>query len=130
MLKTIFIRPDYNAITIGILTFCNCTSFAKALPGKIPTSDKAQKVATARKTKSPQETTPPQPNCNSDGKADNKRQALINTDTRRFKIQMGNIAPPPRQDLLTSKLCMMVLTPTHFTTIRDGHKRCGRTNLN
>ena len=37
----------------------------------------------------------PQPNCDSDGKADNKRQAFINTDTRRFKIQMGNIIDPP-----------------------------------
>ena len=35
------------------------------------------------------------PNCDSDGKADNKRQAFINTDTRRFKIQMGDMGPPP-----------------------------------
>jgi len=27
----------------------------------------------------------PRPNCDSDGKADNKRQAFINTDTRRFR---------------------------------------------
>ena len=37
----------------------------------------------------------PWPNCDSDGKADNKRQALINTDMRRFKIQMGDMGPPP-----------------------------------
>ena len=37
---------------------------------------------------------PPQPNCDSDGKADNKRQAFINTDTRRFKIQMGDMGTP------------------------------------
>ena len=38
----------------------------------------------------------PWPNCNRDGKADNKRQAFINTDTRRFKnIQTGNMGPPP-----------------------------------
>ena len=34
------------------------------------------------------------PNCDSDGKADNKRQAFINTNTRRFKIQMGDMGPP------------------------------------
>ena len=28
-------------------------------------------------------------------KADNKRQAFINTDTRRVKIQAGNMEPPP-----------------------------------
>ena len=38
----------------------------------------------------------PRPNCNSDGKANNKRQAFINTDTRHFKIQMGVMGPPPR----------------------------------
>ena len=37
----------------------------------------------------------PRPNCDSDGKANNKRQAFINTDTRRFKIQTG----PPWQGL-------------------------------
>ena len=37
---------------------------------------------------------PPRPNCDSDGKADNKRQAFINTDTSCFKIQMGDMAPP------------------------------------
>jgi len=41
----------------------------------------AQKVATARKMKSQQETI--------------NRQAFINTDTRRFKIQTGNGTPPP-----------------------------------
>ena len=35
------------------------------------------------------------PNCESDGKADNKRQAFINTDMRRFKIQTGDKASPP-----------------------------------
>ena len=38
----------------------------------------------------------PRPNCDSDGKADNKRQAFINTDTRRFKIQTGDMGPPPQ----------------------------------
>ena len=37
----------------------------------------------------------PRPNCDSDGKADNKRQAFIITDTRRFKIQTGDMPPPP-----------------------------------
>ena len=37
----------------------------------------------------------PRPNCDSDGKVDNKRQALINTHRRRFKIQMGDMGPPP-----------------------------------
>ena len=37
----------------------------------------------------------PRPNCDRDGKADNKRQAFINTDTRRFKIQMADMDPPP-----------------------------------
>ena len=36
----------------------------------------------------------PRPNCNSDGKADNKRQALINTDTIHFKIHTGDMGPP------------------------------------
>ena len=44
----------------------------------------------------------PQPNCNSDGKADNKRQAFINTDTRHFKIQMGDMGPPPSPPLAWS----------------------------
>ena len=48
----------------------------------------AQKVA-ARKMKSRQQ----RPNCDSDGKADNKRQAFINTDTSRYKIQMGDMGP-------------------------------------
>ena len=37
----------------------------------------------------------PRPNCNSDGKVGNKQQAFINTHTRRFQIQMGNMRPPP-----------------------------------
>ena len=41
----------------------------------------------------------PQPNCNSDGKADNKRQAFIDTDTRRFKFRTGDIGPPGRASL-------------------------------
>ena len=39
------------------------------------------------------------PNCNSDGTADDKQQAFINTDTRRFKIQTGDMDPPPWQGL-------------------------------
>ena len=41
----------------------------------------------------------PRPNWDSDGKADNKQQAVINTDTKRFKIQsgdMGHPSPPGR----------------------------------
>ena len=53
----------------------------------------AQKVATARKMKSQQENLP-RPNCDSDGKANNKRQAFISTDTRSFKIQTGDLAGP------------------------------------
>ena len=37
----------------------------------------------------------PQPNWDSDGKADNKRQAFINTNTIRFTIQTGDMGPPP-----------------------------------
>ena len=36
----------------------------------------------------------PRPNCHSEGKANNKWQAFINTDTRCFKIQKGNMGPP------------------------------------
>ena len=53
-----------------------------------------QKVATAHKMKSRRDSFL-RPNCNSDGKADNKRQAFVNTDTRRFKIQTGDMDPPP-----------------------------------
>ena len=35
------------------------------------------------------------PNCDSDGKADNKQQAFINTTTRHFKIQTGDMGPTP-----------------------------------
>ena len=67
----------------------------EALLVQIPTSHMAQKVATARKMKTRQETTSlPWPNCVSDGKAHNKRQVFINTDTRRFKIQTGDMGPP------------------------------------
>ena len=52
-----------------------------------------QKVATACKMKSQRDNLP-RPNCDSDGKADNKRQAFINTDTRHFKIHTGNMWPP------------------------------------
>ena len=41
----------------------------------------------------------PLPNCDSDSKADNKRQAFINTDMRRFKIPTGDKGPPPWQGL-------------------------------
>ena len=54
----------------------------------------AQKVATARKMKSRWDNLL-RPNCDSDGKTDNKRQAFINTDMRRFKIQTGDMDPPP-----------------------------------
>ena len=37
----------------------------------------------------------PWPNCDSDGKADDNQQAFINADTRRFKIQTGDMGPPP-----------------------------------
>ena len=55
----------------------------------------AQKVATARKNEITTRDNLPRPNCDSDGKADNKQQAFINTDTRRFKIQMGDMGPSP-----------------------------------
>ena len=51
----------------------------------------AQKVATARKMKLRQGTT----SLGQIATADNKRQAFINTDTRRFKIQTGDMGPPP-----------------------------------
>ena len=56
-----------------------------------------QKVATVCKMKSQQETLHylPLPNCDSDIKADHKWQAFINTDTRRFKIQTGDMGLPP-----------------------------------
>ena len=41
----------------------------------------------------------PRPNCDSDGKADYKQQAFINTDTRRFKTQTGDMGPPPPPSL-------------------------------
>ena len=46
----------------------------------------AQKVATRDNL--------PWPNCDSDSKADNRRQAFINNDTRRNQIQMGDMGPP------------------------------------
>ena len=55
----------------------------------------AQKVATARKNEIVTRDNLPRPNCNSDGKADNKQQAFINTDTRHFRIQTGDVGPPP-----------------------------------
>ena len=58
----------------------------------------AEKVATDRKMKLRRDNLP-LPNCDSDGKADNKQQAFINTDTRRFKIQTGDMGPPPWQGL-------------------------------
>ena len=77
------------------LSHCQLTfPFCDALPGQIPTSNMAQKVATARKMKSQQENLP-RPNCDSDGKANTKRQAFISTDTRSFKIQTGDMGPPP-----------------------------------
>ena len=51
----------------------------------------ALKVATARKMKLRQGTT----SLGQIATADNKRQAFINTDTRRFKIQTGDMGPPP-----------------------------------
>ena len=36
----------------------------------------------------------PRPNCDSDSKAGNKRQAFINTDTGGFNIQTGDMGPP------------------------------------
>ena len=54
----------------------------------------AQKVATARKMKSRQQTTSPS-QVATDGKADNKWQAFINIDMRFFKMQNGNMGPPP-----------------------------------
>ena len=55
------------------------------------------KIATARKMKSArQETTSlGQITTVTATEADNKRQAFINTDRRRFKIQTGGMGPPP-----------------------------------
>ena len=36
----------------------------------------------------------PRPNCDGHGKADNKRQTFTNTNTRRVKIQTGDMGPP------------------------------------
>ena len=57
----------------------------------------AQKVASGRKMKSRQETTSLSQitTVMSDGKANNKQQAFINTNTRGFKIQTGDMGPPP-----------------------------------
>ena len=49
----------------------------------------AKKVATARKMKLQQETT------SLSQTANNKQQAFKNTDTRCFKIQTGDMGPPP-----------------------------------
>ena len=78
----------------------------------------AQKVVTASKMKSLQETTTlhPRPNCDSDSKADNKRQAFINTDTRRFKIQTGDVGPPP-PFTLAGPLISNVLLLVHETNL-------------
>ena len=54
----------------------------------------AQKVATAQKGEIATRDNLPRPNCDSLGKADNKRQAFINADTRCFKIQTGDMGPP------------------------------------
>ena len=63
----------------------------------------AQKVATACKMKLQRDNLP-RPNCDSGGKANNKRQAFINTNTRRFKIQTGDMPPPPgRASLLLTQ---------------------------
>ena len=55
----------------------------------------AQKVAKAQKGEIATRDNLPRPNCDSHGKADNKRQAFINADTRCFKIQTGDLGPPP-----------------------------------
>ena len=52
----------------------------------------------------------PQPNCDNDGKADNKRQAFINTDTRHFKIQKGDIGTPPLAGPLYNSPAILLLT--------------------
>ena len=57
----------------------------------------AQKVATARKMKSRQETTPLGQIATVTAKP-----TFINSDTRRFKIQTGDMGPPPgRASVLT-----------------------------
>ena len=55
----------------------------------------AKKVATARKMKSQQETTSLGQIATVTPKANNKQQAFKNTDTRRFKIQTGDMGSPP-----------------------------------
>ena len=51
--------------------------YYEALPGQIPTSDMAQKVATERKKEIATRDNLPRPNCDSDGKAENKRQRTV-----------------------------------------------------
>ena len=53
----------------------------------------------------------PRPNYNIDGKADNKQQALFyNTNTRRFKIQTGDMGHPPgRTSLYLQYLAEFIL---------------------
>ena len=65
----------------------------EVLPGEIPTCDMAQKVATERKMKLRQETTSLSQIVTVT--EDKKQQAFINTNTRRFKIQTGDMGPSP-----------------------------------
>ena len=58
----------------------------------------AQKVATALKMKFRQETTSLDQIATVTAKP-----TIINTDTRRFKIQTGDMGPPPWQDLKHTK---------------------------
>ena len=53
----------------------------------------------------------PWPNCDSDGKVDNKRHAFINTHTRCFKIQIGDMGPPPLAGPLESSGIQDYLDP-------------------
>ena len=72
----------------------------------------AEKVATDRKMRD----NLPRPNCDGDGKADNKQQAFINTDTRCFKIQTGDVGPPPpgRASMFAEKSFCPPLIESHL----------------
>ena len=68
----------------------------------------------------------PRPNCDSDGKADNKRQAFIHTDTRRFKIQMGYMGPPPpgRASVIIKVVVVAVVL---VTSIKENELKLNKT---
>ena len=69
----------------------------------------------------------PRPNCDSDGKADNKRQAFINTDTRRFKIQMGYMDPPPPPGRASVIINVVVVAVVLVSSIKENESKLNKT---